>query len=163
MQVYLGYGFDVSDIKAEAWIRFLRQYNHEEYANTVAEVLQEYELKEGDEGFDDAFYEIFSDVGDYDLAEMLAKTISECERHNLVQYLVPGKSESDLTDDVVISYSEFVVFDSVRFANDTPRTKYIKTEEDFIEMIARYIDLSGICFGNIYCGCASSDDEPYMD
>ena len=50
------------------------------------------------------------------------------------------------------SYDDYLVFDSVRFAGDFPRAEYIRTAEDFVKMIARYVPVENLTFGNLYEG-----------
>ena len=55
------------------------------------------------------------------------------------------------------SYDDYLVFDSVRFAGDSPRADYIRTAEDFVKMIARYVPVENLTFGNLYEGSDWAD------
>ena len=139
MQTYIGYGFDTNDIGAETWASLVKKYDSDAYkeinkkaamlsnSEEVQEIMIDYALD-------------FIDENSMDKTEYLSRIINSEE------------SESAGTDYIVSAYDNFLVFDSVRFADDSKRTKYIKTQEDFINMIARYIPIDEIQFGNPYEG-----------
>ncbi len=60
-------------------------------------------------------------------------------------------------------YDSYLVFDSVRFADDSPRTEYIRSADDFIEMISRYVPIEALKFGNLYEGSDWIDPCYYLE
>lgn len=63
----------------------------------------------------------------------------------------------------VQAYNQYVVYDSIRFPNDSPRTKLIPDETSFIEFIGKYLRTENLIFDNVYVGSDNVDLEPWMD
>ncbi len=88
------------------------------------------------------------------------------KNEEIAQYLrdIINTCEADKCgEDVVSAYGTYLVFANIRFAEDNShRSKYIKSEEDFIEMLGRYIPTNDLIFGNVYTGSEWDDDFFYM-
>ena len=42
-------------------------------------------------------------------------------------------------DNVVCCYNNFLIFENIRFIDDSPRARYIQSKEAFIELIGKYV------------------------
>lgn len=138
MQIYVGYGFNVNELKPQDWLKLMREYDQDEYEDFVENTKE----NDGEENLDEKLLAGIEDrIDDISCrAEYLRDIINDAEK------------EKAGTDYIVSSYDDFLVFDSVRFAGDSPRAEYIRTEEDFIKMIARYVPVENLTFGNLYEG-----------
>lgn len=151
MQTYIGYGFDTSVLTDDDWAHLVRKYDFDAYRDAIDEVcrcfMPDEELRER---CTEAAC-IFIDDNNISRADYLRDIINGNENK------IAG------TDYIVTTYDDYLCFDSVRFADDSPRTRYIKTQEDFIKMITKYIPTENITFGNIYEGTDWIDPNYYMD
>ena len=138
MQIYVGYGFNVNELKPQDWLKLMREHDQDEYEDFVENTKE----NDGEENLDEKLLAGIEDrIGDIScLADYLRDIINDCEK------------EKAGTDYIVSSYDDFLVFDSVRFAGDSPRSDYIRTAEDFVKMIARYVPVENLTFGNLYEG-----------
>lgn len=80
-----------------------------------------------------------------------SSTQEKIRRRNL-RIINEGESAAAGTDYIVAAYDNWLVFDSVRFADDSKRTQYIRTADDFLTMIARYLPLENLSVGNVFAG-----------
>ena len=142
MQNYIGYGFDTNDIEDKTWYNLAKKYDTEaveehlkdsfNYEITNDEVIsEEYKIQDALD---------FIDENNIDCCEYLRNIINSEE------------SEKAGTNYIVSSYDNYLVFDSIRFADDSKRTEYIRNADEFIAMIGRYIPTENIHFGNLYEG-----------
>lgn len=142
MQNYIGYGFDTNEIDDSVWYALAQKYDNEEVAehfnNTFAEDIANGTIVTEDDKIQDALD--FIDENNTDYCEYLRNIINSEE------------SEKAGTNYIVSSYDNYLVFDSIRFADDSKRTEYIRNADEFIAMIGRYIPTENIHFGNLYEG-----------
>lgn len=145
MEFYVGYGFNVNKIKDEDWLKLLNNHASDLYEKLKAEVLEEDpELTQADEkelteALEDRVHDFLE--GQYNTpCETLRDIINE------------GEEAAAGTGYIVSSYDNWLVFDSVRFADDSARTEYIRSSTDFWNMIARYVPLDNLTIGNVYAG-----------
>ena len=139
MQMYVGYGFNTNDIDDETWSTLVQTYDSDAYA----EIKRKAAILAGDEDVDEIMI-------NYALDFINENSMSKAEY--LQNIINSEEAKIAGTDYIVTTYDDFLVFDSVRFADDSKRTKYIKTQEDFISMINKYIPIEEIEFGNLYEG-----------
>lgn len=139
MQIYVGYGFDTADINDETWAALVKKYDTEAYNDIEkkAAVLA---------GHDETQEIMIDNAIDF----INENSISKAEY--LANIINSEESDAAGTDYIVSTYDDFLVFDSARFADDSKRTQYIRTQEDFIAMISKYIPIEEIQFGNLYEG-----------
>ena len=150
MQIYVGYGFNVNELKDTDWLRLMREHDPEEYKCFVEDTKENCGEEDLDSNLLSNVEERIEDISS--LAEYLRDIIND-EEH-----------EKAGTDYIVSSYDDnYLVFDSIRFAGDSPRADYIRTESDFIQMIARYVPVDNITFGNLYEGSDWIDSCYYLD
>ena len=142
MQNYIGYGFDTNEIEDSAWLTLVDKYDKYDFAehlcNTFLEKVKEGYIVTDDDKIQDALD--FIDENNTDCCEYLRNIINSKE------------SKKAGTDYIVTSYDNYLVFDSIRFADDSKRTEYIRNADEFIAMIGRYIPTENIHFGNLYEG-----------
>ena len=137
--MYVGYGFNTNDIDDETWSALVQTYDSDAYA----EIKRKAAILAGDEDVDEIMI-------DYALDFINENSMSKAEY--LQNIINSEEAKIAGTDYIVTTYDDFLVFDSVRFADDSKRTRYIKTQEDFISMINKYIPIEEIEFGNLYEG-----------
>lgn len=137
--MYVGYGFNTNDIDDETWSTLVQTYDSDAYA----EIKRKAAILAGDEDVDEIMI-------NYALDFINENSMSKAEY--LQNIINSEEAKIAGTDYIVTTYDDFLVFDSVRFADDSKRTKYIKTQEDFISMINKYIPIEEIEFGNLYEG-----------
>ena len=143
MIVYLGYGFNVNDLSTEDMLEFIREYSPDEYESrdpdeTDEEFVESYEWNNGSR------------------AEVIRDIINEQAMRDHPEY-----EENPIS--FVQAYDQYVVYDSMRFPNDSPRAKLIPDEESFIEFIGKYLCTASLEFGNVYTGADNIDLNPWMD
>lgn len=145
MDIYVGYGFNVNDIKDKDWLNLLKEHARDLYDNLREEALEENpDLAAADE-------ETLREALEERVIEFLeARYNTPCE--TLRDIINEGEKAAAGTDDIVSSYDNWLVFDSVRFADDSARTEYVRSSTDFWNMIARYIPLDDLAIGNVYAG-----------
>lgn len=145
MDIYVGYGFNVNDIKDKDWLNLLKEHARNLYDNLREEALEENpDLAAADE-------ETLREALEERVIEFLeARYNTPCE--TLRDIINEGEKAAAGTDYIVANYDNYLVFDSVRFADDSKRTQYIRTADDFLTMIARYIPLDDLAIGNVYAG-----------
>ena len=145
MDIYVGYGFNVNDIKDKDWLNLLKEHARDLYENLLEEAQEESpDLVVADE-------ETLREALEERVIEFLeARYNTPCE--TLRDIINEGESAAAGTDYIVANYDNYLVFDSVRFADDSKRTQYIRTADDFLTMIARYIPLDDLAIGNVYAG-----------
>lgn len=133
MQIYIGFGFNVTDIgDCDVWLRLLQ--------GADPDIADELRRECGNDAARHAL-EVIEEVA-CSPADYLAGIINAGER----DMTGPGS-------DAVVAYDDYIVFDSVRFADDSPRTRYIRTQEDFVGIISKYIPIDHLRFDNVYCEC----------
>ena len=142
MITYVGYGFDTNDIDDEIWYNLAKKYDTKEVDDHLKNSF-DYEMTE-----DKVISEEDKITDALDFID--ENSMSRCEY--LRNIINSEESKKAGTDYIVTSYDNFLVFDSIRFANDSKRTEYIRNRDDFINMIKRYIPIDNIKFGNLYEG-----------
>ena len=145
MQNYVGYGFSTKNIKNETWLALVKTYDRDKFERYLSNQYRQIHGKEQNISADDHTVET-ENATDF----ILDMCGSLCEY--LEQTINREESAKAGTDYIVSSYDDYLIFDSARFADDSPRTKYIQTQEDFITMIGQYVPLEPITFGNLYEG-----------
>ena len=140
MDTYVGYGFNISDIADEDWVALVKKYDNEEFEEIKKRAMKLISDPEDAEEIIIDYVNDFIDENSMGKADYLANIINA------------GEKKAAGTDYIVSTYDDFLVFDNVRFADDSKRTKYVRTQADFIAMIARYIPTENIKFGNLYEG-----------
>lgn len=155
MQNYIGYGFDTNDIPAEDWVNIFKKYDTDMYQNLLDDCKEDdIDLKTlPQEEREDIILDFINEAID-STAEYLRDIINKHE------------AAAAGTDYIVEAYDNFLVFESIRFIDDeSARAKYIRSENDFIAMIDRYIPLKHreINFGNIWDGIDWVDPCFFMD
>lgn len=187
MQIYVGYGFNAGNVRNSDILRLLYKYDtplynrcmesvqEEEpdfYTADMIEFIKSREIFSIDElsaavsaaerngeivpdKMDDVDMDVFCDAA----AEIAAEQYGSLSDF-LCDVINKGEEEAAKTNDIVTQYdSRFVVFDSVAFIGDCEkRANYIKTRDDFIAMVARYVSTENIIFGALWEG--SDLDEP---
>ena len=139
MITYVGYGFCIDDITNEAWLALVNKYDHDAYESFIRDGLNTEDIQS------------FIDENAMSQCEYLRDIINENEK------------SIAKTDYIVSSYDDYLVFDSIRFYDDSPRAKYIPNQEAFISMIARYIDIDTVNFGNVYEGSDWIDPSFFIE
>ena len=187
MQIYVGYGFNAGNVRNSDILRLLYKYDTPLY-NRCMEWVQEGEpdFYTADMIEFITSREIFSieelsaaisaaerngeivpdkmDDVDMDVFCDAAAEIADEQYGSIADFLCAvineGEKEAAGTDDIVTQYNlRFVVFDSVAFVGECERrANYIKTRDDFIAMVARYVSTENIIFGALREG--SDFDEP---
>lgn len=149
MQSYVGYGFNVNDLQSKDWLALMHDHDPDEYACFIEDTLE----NEGKEKLDENLLaDVEGRIADISsLAEYLRDIINDAEH------------EKAGTGYIVSAYDSYLVFDSVRFADDSPRTEYIRSADDFIEMISRYVPIEALTFGNLYEGSDWIDPCYYLE
>lgn len=148
MQLYVGYGFDANDVENSALVEMMRKYDPRRYEDAIKELREDFP---GEDNVQKYLESYLSDFLDGSAAEYLCDIINRCE------------STAAGTGYIVTDYDQYLVFESIRFADDEKRASYIKSEEDFIQMIGRYVPVNGLTFGNICTGSDFVDLEVYME
>ena len=142
MIIYVGYGFDTNDISDEIWYNLATKYDTEAVKKHLNASF-DYEITD-----DEAISEEYKITDALDFID--ENTMSRCEY--LRNIINKEESKKAGTDYIVSSYDNFLVFDSIRFVDDSKRTQYIRNQKDFIDMIKHYIPVDDIKFGNLYEG-----------
>lgn len=154
MVTYIGYGFNVNEIPESVWGKFLKEKASDELENFYEYIRQDLPFPDVDihaENEGDTVVDYIQDTYNLDMAEYLRNMINA------------GEADAVNGKDVVEAYDQFIVFPSIRFVDDSERAKYIKSREDFMNMIGKYLPLEYITFGNIYTGNDWEDPEYFMD
>lgn len=153
MIIYVGYGFDTNDIDDEIWYNLAKKYDAEEVDNHLKKSFN-YEITE-DEVISKE--DKIADALDF----IDENSMGRCEY--LRNIINSEENKKAGTDYIVSSYDNFLVFDSIRFADDSKRTEYIRNQNDFINMIKRYIPIDTIKFGNLYEGTDWIDPNYFIE
>ena len=141
MQNYIGYGFDTNDISDETWYILVSKYDSEEISNEIS-ITEDDKIQDALEFID-------------------GSNISRCEY--LRNIINSEESEKAGTDYIVTDYDNYLVFNSIRFADDSKRTEYIRNADEFIAMVGRYIPTENLHFGNLYEGTDWMDPSYWME
>lgn len=150
MQIYVGYGFNTNEINDQTWIKLAEKYDEDACKEIRDELSKEAHDKNKTE-------------------ELIEKSILEMieernfSRADYLKNIINNNEYPKAGDYVVSIYDDFLVFDSIRFADDSKRTLYIRNQEDFIKMIARYIPIDNISFGNLFDGIEWMDPCYFLD
>ena len=145
MQIYIGYGFNTHDIPAEDIVALVKQHDASLYADLQDSLRDTWpEQVPTDEQVQQILFDLIDETSD-DLASYLCGLINGNE------------SEKAGADSILTTYDEYLVFDSIRFTDDSKRAEYIRNEEDFIALIGRYLPTDHITFGNLYDGVEWAD------
>lgn len=145
MRIYVGFGFNTDHISDEALIALMEKYDRKRY-DKLKEKYPNQDMKS------DGIY-----------ARAVFRFSVDSVATWLCDIINKNESKKANTDHIVSNEGQYVVFESVRFADDEKRASYIKSEEDFIQMIGRYVPVNGLTFGNICTGSDFVDLEVYME
>lgn len=144
MEQYIGYGFNIDDLTDSNWLELL-QKDKDAYAALQRNCLDEF------------------GNGDTDSLRSFARDWLDIRYENAGDYLAAvinnGEKEAAGADDIVGCYDTYLIFESIRFTDDSKRALYIRNEADFIKMIGRYIPTGGLRFGSVWGG----GDECWID
>ena len=138
MTCYIGYGFDVNDLTNEDWVKILSEKD----ADIFKEFKADCQMKRGSDDHDVLIEEVtdWLEGNNYSLADYL---------HSLIN----GKEKAAVgIGNVVVCIEPYFFFDSICFAGDEPRAEYIRSSDDFIKMIGKYVPTENLTFGNLYEG-----------
>ena len=143
---YVGYGFNTNDISDETWMSLFKKYNPKEFQEIENKMNKDSDACK--EAILNAIDTLYNCTADY-LRDII--NTEESKKHNI-------KNE-----DVVITYDNFLVFDSIRFPGECKRCEFIRTQDDFIKMIAKYIPTEKITFGNLWDGNDWEDSSFFIE
>ena len=143
MITYIGYGFDTNDIPDDGWLKLISRYD----PGTESESL----LRSGREKPSS------DEIREY------IETFADSKAAYLRDVINSEEGKKAGTGYIVNCYDSYLVFDSLRFADESPRAKYIRSQEDFIRMIGRYTDIQDLSFGSLYEGSDWIDPVYFMD
>lgn len=146
MQTYIGYGFDTCDISKEGWKALIEKYDKEAFNDWA----RDNEI-DPENVFVDESLALFIEESSMGAAEYLADIINGTE------------AEEAGTHDIVSVIDDFLIFESLRFAGDEKRAEHVKTKEDFVKMIGKYVPTEEITFGNLYEGADWIDPSYYLE
>ena len=142
MQNYIGYGFDTNDIEDKTWSNLAKKYDTEAVEDHLKDSF-DYEVTD-----DEVISEEYKIT---DALDFINENNTDCCEY-LRNIINSEESKKTGTDYIVSSYDNYLVFDSIRFADDSKRTEYIRNADEFIAMVGRYIPTENIHFGNLYKG-----------
>ena len=151
MYTYVGYGFNISDIADEDWVALVKKYDSEEFEEIKKRAMKFISDPEDAEEIIIDYVSDFIDENSMSKADYLTNIINA------------GEKEAAGTDYIVSTYDDFLVFDNVRFADDSKRTQYVRTQEDFLALINKYVPIEHITFGNLYEGVEWIDPAFFLD
>lgn len=154
MEAYIGYGFSTDDVSTSDLTGFIRKYSPETIPELCCEVFGNdfREVKSFDElsqeEMEDVSFHIENGypIGVCEASEIISAAINRAENAELLSY-----------------FGEYVVFESLRFADDEERAKIISSSGDFINLISKYFPDSDIVYGNVYDGLETEDPCYHMD
>ena len=143
MQTYVGYGFNVNDITDEQWLDLIEKYNEKDYINHL-------EINEA----------LGSDKNEQTELALEWLFMNYMDRGDYLTDIINGEEGLEL----VVQYDDYVVFNSIDFLDHCKeRALRIKNREDFIQLIAEYVPIDNIKFGNLYAGVAWTDPCYYLE
>lgn len=147
---YVGYGFNINDIPDEAWLSLVEKYNK----NPFEEHLRDNFGKEPNSiDTEDKIVDALDFIDE--------NAMGRCEYlRDIINHEEKDKAG---TGYIVTCYDNYLAFDSIRFADDSRRTEYIRSAGDFVAMIGRYVDTKDITFGNIYDGNEWTDPAYWLE
>ena len=141
MIVYIGYGFNTTDLSKKDWVELCKKYDTKLFA--------EYAKGKSDDEIENGIIDLINE-----------NTMSPTD---YLRDVICGTEygESGI-ENVVSCYDNYIVFDSVRFANDSRRAQYILCATDFISMISKYVQTDHLAFGNLYESSSDYTDPTYF-
>lgn len=142
MIVYIGYGFNTLDFSKADWVALYKRFD----AASFAEYAKDKSEEDIESGILDEINENYLSPTDY-LRDVICGS----------EYAESG------IENVVSCYDGYIVFDSIRFADDSPRTNYIRNAQDFVKMINKYVSTENLTFGNLYEGNDWLAPEYFLD
>ncbi len=153
MEIYVGYGFDTGKVPNSAMAAVIKKYDHGLWTEHLEALRPE------------------NEVSDNELETLLTSQVDDMiddisyggRAGYLADVINAEKANAAGTDYIVSSYDKFLVFDACRFAEDSARTKYIKTQKDFVQLIGKYLPTDNLTFGNLYEGSDYADPIYWMD
>lgn len=159
---YVGYGFDMKDVSNESLLNMLHKYDSGAYQEYVEQTLNE--LKRNTNHGDCHFASIDPEVLKIlvlDVDEYINDMFVSCA--DFVVEIINGEEGKVAgTDRIVSVHDDFIVFDSLRFAEDEARARHVPNQAAFIQMIKKYISDKTVTFGNIYDGVDWADSCCFM-
>lgn len=154
MEAYIGYGFSTDDVSTSDLTGFIRKYSPDTIPELCCEVFGNdfRKIKSFDELDKDEMEEVADHIengypiGICEASEVISEAINKAEGTEILSYR-----------------GEYVVFESLRFADDEERAGIIRSKEDFIRLVSKYFPESEIVFGNVYDGSEMEDPDYHMD
>lgn len=162
MTNYVGFGFDIDDVKQEDILNLIRRYRPEEYG----ELKQAATKNEPDNDADNA---LLANLYDYFCRNV--SLIEEADSNGgdfggLVTSIINCQERTDRgllpSTNLLYCFDHYVAFGAVRFADDTERARTIKSADDFYAMIGKYFETLPYC-ANIYEGSDWIDPAYWID
>lgn len=152
---YVGYGFNTEQIPVSEWVSLVKKYNKELYEKAEKEAAEEGCKTE----------ETLMELLENDTGDCVFETPCEYLRDliNHQEYLERKKAGIQDPFNIVQSYENYLIFESIRFADESYRAKYIRSEGDFIKLVSKYINVEQISFGNLWEGGDWIDPNYFMD
>ena len=147
MILHVGYGFDTNDLTEKDWLNLLKT-DADRYNDFCSDCREAY-------GTDDE-ETLLANVVDW--IETGYGYCSEylCGLINDREYRKTG------VDNVVCCYNNFLIFENIRFIDDSPRARYIQSKEAFIELIGKYVKTDHITFGDLWAQVEDADPCCYI-
>lgn len=147
---YCGYGFNANDLDTKDLLKLMKEHDAQMYAGLV-EYCKDTFGGCGEET-------LLCNVDDYISGECDSTEDYVMKVLNACEYDASGGT------DIFTVYGQYIVFDSIRFVGDNEkRTMYVRTQDDFIEIVGRYLPVEKLEFGNIFDGVDWADPNYYMD
>ena len=162
MENYVGFGFDIDDVKQEDILNLVKKYRPEEY-----EEIKQAAMK--DEPNEDADKVILANLYDYFWKNV--PLIEEADSNGggfggLVTSIINCQERADRnlspSTNLLYCFGHYVAFGAVRFADDTERTRTIKSANDFRALVGKYLKTPPYC-ANIYEGSDWLDPDYWID
>lgn len=153
MQIYVGYGFDVSSVSDADLLNLMRKHDPNEFECFADDTRENYGITDEKE-LEEAMLD--------DVRDRIMENNMDCTEY-LRDIINNGEKQAAGTDYIVSALDQFLLFDSLRFGADEKRGEYIRSQSDFIQMIARYIPVENLSFGNIYTGSEWTDGGYYQE
>lgn len=104
------------------------------------------------------------DINDIDATDFINESPIMSVAEYVRDIINVAEYENVGNEGVVQAYDQYIVFDSIDFSGNCPkRSAYIRTPEDFVRMIAKYLDTKPLTFANVYEGCDWTDPNYWQE
>ena len=149
MYMYVGYGFDSSDVSNETLLKLIRERTPDEYARFVAYC----EKRRGRTDEETLLKEIrngIEDEGD-GVPDIIARIINDGEAKRLA-----GEDLVEVCDD-------YIAFPTIGFADESKRAMVVRSREAFAKIVGKYLNLDELTFACVYGGDEWGDPNYFME